>query len=203
MVTGVQGPPPSDDLIVRRLRKDDESVLEQLVALYWQPLVRFAGGIVQREGAAEDVVQEAFIRLWSRRHTLGFEGSVRAFLYTLTRNAAIDEHRRLGRQGALTTRAATPAAPASPLSHAVESELRKAAEAAVEALPPRRREVFRLARIEGLTYREIAQVMDLSPQTVANQMSRALTDLHRALDPLLGHDSGEGPGPSDGVEGDS
>ncbi|MGW8268801.1 MAG: sigma factor-like helix-turn-helix DNA-binding protein, partial [Longimicrobiales bacterium] len=48
-----------------------------------------------------------------------------------------------------------------------------------------RREVFRLARSEGLSYREITEVMGVSPQTVANQMSRALTELHEALDPVI------------------
>jgi RNA polymerase sigma-70 factor (ECF subfamily) len=164
------------------LRSNDEGALELLVAVYWHRLVRFVEGFLDQEGSGEDVVQEAFIRLWMRRAEMRFEGSLRAFLYTMARNAAIDERRRSGRRTRLASRADPPAASPSPLARTEASELRAAAEAAVTALPPRRREVFRLARMEGLSYREIADVMGLSPQTVANQMSRALTELHQALD---------------------
>jgi RNA polymerase sigma-70 factor (ECF subfamily) len=164
------------------LRSNDDGALELLVAAYWNRLVRFVEGFLDQEGSGEDVVQEAFVRLWMRRAELRFEGSLRAFLYTMARNAAIDERRRSGRRAVLATRADPPPASPSPLARVEASELRAAAQVAVNALPPRRREVFRLARMEGLSYREVADVMGLSPQTVANQMSRALTELHRALD---------------------
>ena len=69
----------------------------------------------------------------------------------------------------------------SPLSPAEAAQLQRAASEAVSGLPPKRQEVFRLAREEGLTYAEIAAVMGVSPQTVANQMSLALADLRKAL----------------------
>ena len=58
-------------------------------------------------------------------------------------------------------------------------------EEAVGTLPPRRREVFLLARFGGLAYQEIADTMETSPQTVANQMSLALTDLRTLLSDVL------------------
>jgi RNA polymerase sigma-70 factor (ECF subfamily) len=57
------------------------------------------------------------------------------------------------------------------------------AAAAVTRLPERRREVFRLVREEGLSYQEIAEIMGLSTQTVANHMSLAMADLRAALKP--------------------
>ena len=197
MDTGTPVTLPEDRELIRRLRAGDESALEILVAAYWQRLLRFVEGILDQEGGGEDVVQEAFIRLWMRRSELRFEGSFRAFLYTLTRNAAIDELRRSGRRKALSTRADPPVPPASPLAGAEASDLQAIADAAIAALPPRRREVFRLARTEGLSYKEIAEVLGLSPQTVANQMSRALTELHQALDRVFkdGSPGSSGPGP--------
>ena len=65
------------------------------------------------------------------------------------------------------------------------SELERAAAAAVASLPERRGEVFRLAREQALSYAEIADVMGLSVQTVANHMSLALSDLRAALRPHL------------------
>jgi RNA polymerase sigma-70 factor (ECF subfamily) len=195
--TGTPVTLPQDQELIRRLRAGDESALELLVVAYWQRLLRFVEGILDQEGGGEDVVQEAFIRLWMRRGELRFEGSFRAFLYTLTRNAAIDELRRSGRRRTLSIRADPPVAPPSPLAGVEASDLQAIADAAIAALPPRRREVFRLARREGLSYKEIAEVMGLSPQTVANQMSRALTELHEALDRVFknGSPGPSGPGP--------
>lgn len=195
MKTGEPFSIPPDEEIIRRLRSSDEGALELLVTAYWQRLCRYVDGILDQAGGAEDVVQEAFIRLWMRREDLRTEGSFKAFLYTMARNAAIDEKRRSGRQAALVTRADPPGSQPSPLAAAETSELHAMANQAIAALPPRRREVFRLARLEGLSYKEIAEVMGLSSQTVANQMSRALTELHGALDRVFTNGSKAEPGP--------
>jgi RNA polymerase sigma-70 factor (ECF subfamily) len=63
---------------------------------------------------------------------------------------------------------------------------------ALGALPPRKREVFTLARFQGLSYAEIAGVLGTSPQTVANQMSAALQQLRVALRSFRGADHGRG-----------
>jgi len=172
---------PPDREIVERLRSGDTRALERLVELYWEPLARYAEGILERGEGGDDVAQEVFVRLWSRRGSLGQEGSLRAFLYSMARNAAIDERRRERRHAARAALADPPAACPSPLDGAEESELAERAAAAVAALPPRRREVFRLVREGGMSYADVAAVMDISPQTVANHMSLALASLRDAL----------------------
>jgi RNA polymerase sigma-70 factor (ECF subfamily) len=172
---------PPDAELIERLRSDDQTALELLVAQYWSPLCQFAEGVLDGVADPEDVVQEVFIRLWNRRTKWDGEGSVRALLYTVTRNVALDERRR-GRREEKAADVARPPSPApTPSDDAAAAELRSAARAAVSSLPPKRQEIFRLAREEGLTYAEIASVLGLSPQTVANHMSLALADLRRAL----------------------
>jgi RNA polymerase sigma-70 factor (ECF subfamily) len=73
----------------------------------------------------------------------------------------------------------------TPLELAERAELREVLIKAVDALPPRRREVFVLARFHGRSYRDIADIMDISPQTVANQVSAAVRDLRRRLRPEM------------------
>lgn len=186
---------PPDSELVEGLRSGDPRTLERLVAAYWDTLVPFADRILDGHADPQDVVQEAFIRLWARRERWAEDGSLRALLYTVTRNAALDERRRSAR-GERVARSADPPTPrAQPSEDAETEELRRAAEEAVAALPPKRQEVFRLSREQGLTYAEIAEVMGVSPQTVANQMSLALADLRSALAPLLEPWPGEAPGP--------
>ncbi|MEJ2504350.1 MAG: sigma-70 family RNA polymerase sigma factor [Gemmatimonadota bacterium] len=168
------------DLIVA-IRAGDERALETLVASYWDTLLQYAARVLRGAADPQDVVQEAFIRLWTHRERWGSDGSVRSLLYTVTRNVALDELRRDARATRAVQAADRPDPPGPPSDDAEASELRASVRAAVAALPAKRQEVFRLAREEGLSYAEIAAVMGLSPQTVANHMSLALSDLRRAL----------------------
>lgn len=176
---------PPDDELIERIRSGDPGTLQLLMTAHWSGLLQYADRIVGGSSDPQDVVQEAFIRFWTRRERWGEEGSVRALLYTLTRNAALDERRRAARSERVAQAAEGPRAPSRPSAEAEASQLRRAASRAVSALPPKRQEVFRLSREQGLSYAEIAEVMGVSPQTVANQMSLALTDLRGALAPFL------------------
>jgi RNA polymerase sigma-70 factor (ECF subfamily) len=188
---------PPDSRLIEGLRSGDPRALERLVAAYWGTLVQFADRILDGHADPQDIVQEAFIRLWAHRERWSVDGSLRSLLYTVTRNAALDERRRSAR-GERAARSADPPAPRpQPSSETEATELRDAAAEAVAALPPKRQEVFRLSREEGLTYAEIADVMGVSPQTVANQMSLALADLRKSLAPLLGPPEGGRPGSED------
>jgi RNA polymerase sigma-70 factor (ECF subfamily) len=176
---------PPDRELIEGIRSGDSNTLERVMAAYWGVLVQYAGRILDGGSDPQDVVQEAFIRLWSRRERWGTEGSVRSLLYTVTRNAALDERRRQARGERAAMAADLPNAPSLPSADAAAAQLRQAAADAVSGLPPKRQEVFRLAREQGLSYAEIAAVMGISPQTVANQMSLAMSDLRRVLAPHL------------------
>jgi RNA polymerase sigma-70 factor (family 1) len=173
--------PDGDRALVERIRSGDAAAYEHLLREHWAPLVRFARRMLPGADDPQDVVQDVFVRLWRRREALKTDGSVRALLFTMTRNAALDEIRRQGRRdraaAAQDPRRSTPL----PSQDLAADELAAAAREAVAALPPKRQSVFRLVREEGLSYAEVAEVMNVSPQTVANQMSLAMADLRKAL----------------------
>lgn len=182
--------PISDDheyeaALVQGLHSDDSGALRRLMEGYWDRLVLFAGRMVGEEGDPEDQVQEALARLWRRRKKIREEGSLKALLYTMVRNVCLDELRSRSRRENLQGSAFPPNHPRTPWEEVQGAELYRAAAAAVANLPSRRREVFRLVREEGLSYREVARILDLSPQTVANHMSLAMADLRTALKPFL------------------
>ena len=185
------GPAPTPDTaLVRGLRADDPDALRSIMEKYWGPLVGFAHRILAGMGDPEDMVQTAFVRLWSRRRELAEDGSFRSLLYTVVKNACLDELRKGGRRERAQEGANPPTSPRTPYEDVQGAELQRLAAAAVARLPERRREVFRLAREEGLTYQEISEMMGLSPQTVANHMSLAMADLRTALRPYFTDRSG-------------
>ena len=171
---------------IERMQAGDASALDSLLEQYWIPLVTYAVRLLGSWDVAEDVAQETFVRIWERREEWKLEGSVRALLYRITRNLALDERKRRDRRAAwINHRRREASRVAIPSEHLQGTELEAAFERAVAALPERRREVFRLARLHGLSYKQIGEVMGIASQTVANQLSAALADLRDALEPFL------------------
>lgn len=171
--------------LVRRLKLGDEDAFESLLGLYWNGLLRFALRVLQDRDRAEDVVQEAFIQLWNRRAEWKRTDTVRPLLYRIVRNRALNEKRRANafRKWAGKLRSSERDPTPTPLDDAETSDLRTLLRKAVDSLPERRREIFVLIRYHRLSYREAAETLGLSPQTVANQLSRAMKDLREALEP--------------------
>lgn len=169
--------------LLQRIRGGDSDALGVMLERYWAPVVRYVASLVDSSDAAEDVAQDTFIRLWERRDAWSLDGSVRALLYRIARNIGLDERRRRDARARADHNAGTPRAYAAPDEHVENDELRTAIAVAVESLPERRREAFKLVRYHGLSYREAAAVLDLAPQTIANHVTLALTGLRAALAP--------------------
>lgn len=183
---GVQG----DRGLMSRIREEDGEALDLLIRRYWEPLVQYAVGFLGTVDAAEDVVQETFVRVWKSRKDWSPRGSVRAYLFTITRNLC--HHERDRRKVRADWTARQPREPAlSPSPHAVVAgrELHRTLDRAVRELPPRRREAFTLVCLQGLSYREAAQAMGVAVPTVANQLSAALSALRHAMEPLVERES--------------
>ena len=165
------------------IKKDSSIALGRLMDVCWPELVRYATRQLEDAELARDLVQEVFIRVWERRHEWVPKGSVRAYLYQILRRLVIDEQRKLTIRRRWQKRVAL-AGTSRPATPAEELEARILAdrfEAAVASLPTRRREVFELVFQRGLTHAETAAVMDISVQTVANQMSAALRTVRQAI----------------------
>ena len=184
VATDVTDACPTDACLLARLQAGDVDALEALLARYWAPLVAFVTRVAGA-GDAEDVVQETFCRLWEWRTAWRPEGSVRGLLYRVARNLAISRRRRDdAHERAARALGAGDARPAGTMAAAADTameqeELRRALDREVGALPPRRREVFVLRCVHGLSYREIAGIMDTSTQTAVSYTHLTLPTTER------------------------
>jgi RNA polymerase sigma-70 factor, ECF subfamily len=179
--------PAADRLLMQRMRECDTGALDEVIGRYWPPLLGFASRMVSDHALAEDMVQETFLALWERRRQWEPSDSLRSLLYRMLRNRILNEQRnqRSRVRGLERLHRLPQEQSRSPLQYLEAKELEVAVAGAVESLAPRRREVFVLARYQSLSYRSIGEIMDISEQTVANQMSLAMADLRRALGPFL------------------
>ena len=173
---------------VRRIRRGDDAAFEALFLAYYERLVRFAYGFVKTRSAAEEVVQDLFLNVWARREQWAVHDTVRTYLYSATRNHALNRLRRGGLEqrwvesvvDADDTFAIIPRS--APANERVElAELDEAIRKAIDQLPPRARETFILSRQHNLSYEQIAEVMDVSVKTVQEQIWRTLRTLRVSL----------------------
>ncbi len=170
----------------RRIRKSDVSAFRALYETMNGDLLRFAWRYTLDQETARDVVQDVFTKVWQVRETLDDSRSLRAFLYTMVRNRALNE-RRTGREE---ERAATVSPEWEPeggidLEEETELEmLETRVRSWIDQLPDRRREAFVLSRYHGMTHEEIAALMGLTPRTVNTHIVLALKDLRSKLESL-------------------
>jgi RNA polymerase sigma-70 factor, ECF subfamily len=173
--------------LISGLASGDCQALSILMSRHWSAVLTYASGFLEMPDAAEDVAQTAFVRLWEGRMRWREDTTPRGLLFRIVRNLALNERRHAGVKAAWHDRTTLSVDGGGvPQSDEVEADqLRRAADRAIAKLSPRRREVFELARFHGLSYREIGEALQISPQTVANQMSAALTELRDRLAPFL------------------
>lgn len=177
-----------DEALLDRMIAGDGAAFAILLDQYWRPLVLYCRRIVVEHATAEDMAQDAFVRLWENRRKWKPRSSPRALLYTIARNNALNQRKSAAtRLRRLVHRAASvpPSRVTTPVERTEASELRAAIEKAIAHLPPRQQEVITLSRFDGLTREEIAAVTGLSPQTVANYLVAAVAELRTQLAAFL------------------
>lgn len=186
-----------------RVRADDPEAFAELVARYWQPLVRLLGRKVGSEEDAQDLVQDVFLRVYQARKTYTVRSKFSTWLFTIAYNLARNACRTRRRKPALQVnpqkvdRLAPNRSLLSrrdsadlPMRHLEDAELAAVVRRAVEALKGRQRLVVLLNGYEGMGHAEIAQEIGMTPQAVKSLLSRARSKLRRSLAGYLGPDRG-------------
>ena len=175
------------NLFSRQLQEGNREMFNQFFTDYYVNLCRFAYTYVKDNDTAEEIVQEIFISIWEQRKTFQINTSIRSFLYTSVKNRSLNYIRNEKTRAKHEDEFAKEQA--SRVTHIVDfcerEELTYIIDEAVNELPEQCRIIFDLSRNQSLTYKEIAQKLDISPKTVENQMGIALRKLRNKLSPYL------------------
>ncbi|MBS1665411.1 MAG: RNA polymerase sigma-70 factor [Bacteroidetes bacterium] len=157
-----------------------EQLFNELFREYEHPLYLFALKLLKSETAAKDIIQDVFLKLWLIRDQLSEIKNISSFLYRLTENKVIDSLRASAsdqkKKEALWRRLER--------SHeqdaAVDVERKEyhaIIQQAIEQLPPQRKAVYLLSRAEDKPQKEIASLLQISPNTVRNQLVKAIENI--------------------------
>ena len=196
--TGRPGPtePSSGDEreLIRRCLAGDASAFEPLVERYRQRVWRLAYQLLHDREDAWDCAQEAFVRAFHSLPSFRGQSAFYTWLFRITVNVATDRQRARGAQarafGAERVpeeewKRTTPDLGARPDQAAVQSEQRERIRQALDALPPKARTIIMLSDVEGLSYREIAEVLGCPIGTVMSRLHNARKRLKALLGPIL------------------
>ncbi len=187
----------TDEVLMLRFQRGERAAFATLVRRHQTALFNFAFRHVGTQAVAEEVVQDAFVRVVQNASDFKHEARFTTWLYTILRNLCIDQLRRRalrrhpsldearaacdGSEDGPTLLEQTADPKASVEREATGTELKERIAAAVEALPDEQREVFLLREVSNLPFKEIAVITGVPENTVKSRMRYALERLQQAL----------------------
>lgn len=185
-----------DQLLVERAQRGDKRAFELLVDKYQRKLARLVSRLVRDPGEVEDVTQEAFIKAYRALPSFRGDSAFYTWLYRIGINTAKNYLAALGRRAPTSTDVEAEEAEGfesgellrdinTPESLLLTKEIGNTVNAAIESLPEELRSAIQLRELEGMSYEEIAKLMDCPIGTVRSRIFRAREAIAERLKPLL------------------
>ena len=173
----------TDEQLVILLKKGDQAAFTEIYLRYSEKLAGFAASKLYSLDDARDLLHDLFVTFWETRDELNITSNLQSYLFTILRRRIIDKIRKNVTRGeyAVMLQSLTAAHHSGTEQQIAEKELQQQIKKALNELPPRVKEIYQLSREENLNTREIAQKLNLSEQTVKNQLTVALKHLRQAL----------------------
>ena len=177
-----------DKLIFTSVQKGDNKAFKVLFTKYYLQLCHYALLYVNDQSIAESLVQDVFINIWEKRQSLDIHSSIKAYLFISVKNRSLnylrnrpqmlefeDWHTEIESEEIFSSE-----------NNINYSDLKAEINKSIQKLPGKCREIFLLSREENMSYREIAEKLNISRKTVENQLGIALKKLREQLKPYLG-----------------
>ena len=174
----------SDTKLQQSLKSGDQSAFNTLYELYAASLTGYAAARLASLEEARDIIHDLFVYIWEERDSITISTSFKSFLFAAVRYRIIDHIRKniTRREYAEIAQRLTADYIASTEDELTAKEIRQTLELAVNNLPSRTKEIYRLSRHRQLAIKEIASRLHLSEQTVKNQLTTALSYLRISLE---------------------
>lgn len=169
---------------IKQLIAGDESAFRLVYEHYSQQVYWLAFRFLKDKEQSEEIVQEAFLRLWLNKELLDEQGNMWLYLYVIAKRLSLNALRDIHRSAALFEKLLYNIKEAhnNLEEEILIAEMERFTEEAVLKLPKQQQLIFNLSRTEGLSHKEIAEKLQISPNTVKNHMVAALKTLKAGLD---------------------
>ena len=166
--------------LLRAIQNDDQIAFKQLFKKYWSKLFIYAFNVLNDKDVCKDIVQEVFVDLWQRRYDINVT-DISSYLYKAVKNQIFKQFINSKFKNRILDDFDLFQAEINIESTLEYKELSKRVEELMAYLPEQRRNIYRMSRDEDLSNKEIAEKLNLSVQTVKNQISAALKFIRNSL----------------------
>ncbi|MEI9810746.1 MAG: sigma-70 family RNA polymerase sigma factor [Bacteroidota bacterium] len=170
------------------MQPDKEYRLKQIINQTHDRLLSVLLSFTKDRHLCEDLLQEAYVRLWENMDELQDDASAIFLLKRYTRNLFLDEMRKLTSREALLVKMKWEATEISVEDQAINKERYQAIQMAINKLPAQQRLIFQMHKEQAMSYRQIAEQLGIATGTIEKQMGRALKFLRQELAPLKTND---------------
>ena len=177
----------TDTELATLLIRDNEAAFSELYVRYKDKLYYFCLHLLKSKEEANDIVQEIFIRLWESRSFINPELSFSSFLYTMARNRILNYFRDIDIdekvKQILSAQKITEEEAID--SKIIYTEYQMILQNAISQLPPQRQKIFNMSRIESMSHKEIAALLEMTTKGVEFHISKSTRALRLALKDYL------------------
>ncbi len=173
----------SDEILVSRLRNKDKEAFGLIFNEQFGVLTSYALRFLDEREDAEEIVQDVFVKFWDKCTELAPDSSIKSYLYRSVHNTCLNHIKHQKVKDAYRSHVIHHMENSFELSWEQKDPEKMRTEILdeIENLPPRCSEIFKLSRLEGLKYQEIADHLGISIKTVEVQMGKALRVLREKL----------------------
>lgn len=169
-----------DDLyqLLQKIKKGDTAAFTRLYSILFKRLYGFSFSIVKVDDIAHEVVEDVLLKLWMQRDKIDAIQNLSVYLYVAVKNQSLNKLALKANQwltedfDELIPEVAT--IHSDPLRQMITKEMLAKINAAIENLPPRCKMIFKLIREDGLRYKEVAEILNISVNTIDVQMATAV-----------------------------
>ncbi|MBX3254282.1 MAG: RNA polymerase sigma-70 factor [Chitinophagaceae bacterium] len=169
----------------QQIAEGNENAFNNLFRHFYMNLVHFAMDLVHSRTAAEEIVSDVFVRIWQQRQEITRVEKMRVFLFVAVKNQSYNYLRRHSVWSVELTGNNTSilVTDTNPEEDMMFRELQLQLYKVVEQLPDQCRQVYKLIKEDGLKYKEVAEILQISPRTVETQLFRAIKKIRKVLLP--------------------
>lgn len=168
-----------------RIANNDESAFTQLYLHFGKKLIHFSVSLVRSKEAAEELVEDVFVKLWSRRSHITEIGNMTVYLYVAVKNRSLNVLSQKAKELIASSfdylDTSVDEFAADPYDLLVTAEMMGRMHQAIDSLPPRCKMIFKLIREDGLKYKEVSDILNISVNTIDAQMAIAVKKICGAL----------------------
>ncbi|WP_029278347.1 RNA polymerase sigma factor [Pedobacter borealis] len=172
------------ELLVK-LGEGDEYAFEQLYLIYSPKIYRKILQLVKNTALAEELLQDVFVKIWEKRETLNNQKSFKSYLYTIAKNMVVDLFRKAALDRQMLEKFIVENTEFYyPFEHLEDMDVKSKliVQRALDTLPPQRKRIYTLIKLEGKSYEEVAELLSISTSTINDHVVKATKSLRCYFD---------------------